>query len=874
MRNVSNLLFSFLNIIVFKKICAHNNEISKIDSLVESCIDVKFSSGECENKSLMEKFDKQTFDFGTANGVKHYTSWLCLMNNMEYFSPYDKPRLFKIMARHNNAIAKIDGKNITNEMRRVSSEMFRWTSDTLTRYHDLQIIYDTFDSFYNMFNTFVLWTGPGSLYHFNTILYAYKNVRHAKCARKIDEAAKAAAKIALYYPLSTMNKTEVLQQFFINYVSKLKMSDRKMFGGLYSYVSQTNVLPFLLTIQVGSYTFNLHHYETDKSRIDAIKNETRFVHENFKRFYKNLNVNYVYYQIVINGFIHPTKRAYTHFGSMWDISTDNGGYTHMTQKLQIEFHVYYKNKDDSLPWNYGHEMHHSMLYAVDAVNIMPAWYVEGSANRIGNRPCYEYDHELLKIYTNKTIKEIIDATYSSPFLYGMGSVLVQYLYENRPADFRHMIESKNYSVSETYETDFDVFKLNLIGRCEAVKRNQTEHKFDSQLAYKNLIDSSTFASCKNYIRFDFDDIIFVLTPDRLIKRNKNGQPMLEYTQYLIGQTHFDEINEYTFAWFMAGLVKKAVQYLSDNVNFYYKYQSSYTYDSTVKCQYIDESAKDAIINMAFKYKNIADMVTFPVDQAKEYIRQKDKAIEMCEMYMPPVLLNTAGPAKVFIDSLASPNLVIPRKETYYMRIDLKGNTVIHYAAMYKINAYEKIKLANRTAVDMAPLNADGKSAEQLYEYSLKFYKKYNQSNPLYCFKYMEDTESITEIIEEEVVEKEYEGNNTVLSNNPLLSKSTSVITEKSIIITEITTTEKSLIITEKNIISTDNNFSITFSFKNCIIFILVLLISFIVIILLNALVTLIITKKITKQKQKVQQKVEYNKDKFYTNDECTINLFD
>ncbi|ACF05407.1 hypothetical protein [Adoxophyes orana nucleopolyhedrovirus] len=846
--------------------------------LLNKCIKTKFQNDtQCEGKLLLDAFDCKTFDFNTNAALQSYATWLILMNNLQFYNPWNGTMLFESMARFSRQMTKVPQKNINRQMRQASFEIYRHTADMLMKFHTKEILDKTFDAFYTFFNMFPIWSMAGNEYHFNIILQTYNELRY-NFERKIDEAAMDLITIALNYPLLMLDEKALKTSMYIYYVGKIPKRNHYFFSNLYYKIEKNQILPKVYKYRVENFTFEIRHNDIDRARLTALKTETDYVLANVNKFYKKLKIQPQFHQNFIRGFVYDNKKIYSQFGTLWDISTNNGGYTHMLPNKRIEFHVYFKNAHDTLPWNYGHEVHHSLLYAANIISDMPSWYVEGSANRFGNRPCFAYDHETLQFFRNKTIEDITKADYSSMFLYGMGSVLVEFLYENYAELLRNMITFNNYTLpyaNETLNADFDTFKFNLLGRCLNRNKNDDE-KFDTKLAYKSLISDITFASCKNFIRFDFDDVIFIMTRDRLIKENIN--PYVNKTSHEIIATNQSELDEYSFDWFMAAVIKLALQFFTKNVDFYFINWSSYTYNVNVSCQHQNENFTTAIIQMAFNYDKLYTLTTFKSNKYEDVvylIKNTDMLAATCQLYKPPINFNAPLDVKDFTRKLDTSASFALNETMYDLVVDIYDNTPLHLAAMSDLNLYVFMKsLQNKKSYEKR--NLFNKTSLELYESTLRFNTLFKQKNiNKFCYTFIPPFKQDHTVL---LVKPAVLKNQTVLTNNSKVENTTqdiifntfiNITTEPSIMDVTYFTHNFTTIITNSSITDKHTTLFIKEYFEAFILGLILLVFLIIIIILLYILKYL----KQTKKRYNSNAKAIYNKQKFYDNDETTIKLF-
>lgn len=753
--------------------------VSSINDLIDSvCVPVKFADARCDGNKLMKQINQQVFDFRSTEDLALYASWLRLMNNLEYYKSHDPEQVIDIIAYNNNRFALIN-YNITKLMKKEASEVFRWVSDTWARFHTTHNYYafkQTLPSFRNFFNTFVLWCDEDPAYFLTTALYAFRRTRHSyqftTHFKSIDDAAVELVVLANEYPLLGLEKDYIQRLFYINYVMHIKdVVQRQRFKPLYIAMSPDNILRKTVTFQEQMLSFHVHHNVENDTVVDAMQKETRYVFKTFVESFERVSVHYNFTPTDINVYVHDSKKLYTVYGPLWNIATDNGGYTHISPRTRnIESHVYFEN--DILPRNYGHELHHAILYSVTSVHSMPVWYVEGAANRYGNRDCYEFDHETLKMHQHTRIKEIVEASYtSSALVYGMGSALVAFLNEQQPTIFQTMANTNNYTLTITpmLEKEFDIYKQNKILECEMYLRNRTASMSSQlqstsrinaylqvQLDYKTAINNTNvFAECTNYIQINFEDVTFIMTPHKIIMANvyTNDSRSVSFAQHEI-RFNRHKLSRFDYDWFLNGLIKQTLIYLGDVYNYIGIDNTAYNYrPETIFCQKQTQNPELGIIEFVSKtnvWSNFFNNMT--VAEARQHIRNFVKSKEDCATFLNPVVVNDDIVANVpqylknyayRINNVVTINIL--NKRDVYIKLDFRNNTILHLAALHNPNTY--VQLSNQFPEECnSLLNYDNYTSNQLYQ----FYKNYKLSTGVvkvkYCFKYIKTQPSQNSLV--------------------------------------------------------------------------------------------------------------------------------
>ncbi|ADD73836.1 ORF127 [Lymantria xylina nucleopolyhedrovirus] len=749
-----NLIESVVIAIVIASVAASSlatYSTAELNALTdEVCVPARFLDAACHNATLLAAFEAAQFDFRRGADVKRYAAWLRLVNNMEYHaSAGDRPRLMKTLARRSEFVALIN-TGVTAEMQADADEMFRWTIDTWSRYHDRRFdaFVATFAAFRNFMNAFVLWCDSDAAYFLRAALHGYRAVRKsfALDAQRalVDEAAAQTVALAFRYPLLRLDPELARRLVYIYYVIELKPLQRAAFGGLYRAVDKNSTMTRTDRFRAGRFTIALHHGTTNDSLVEAMRDETQFVYENFMRYFSSLRVNVTDYPATIDVFVHADKPTYTLTGPLWAIRTDNGGFTHISsQTNRITSHVYFE-RDAELPRNFGHELHHAFLFAVADVSGMPAWYVEGAANRYGNRPCYRFDHDSLESYAYVTARQIIAADYADEYLYGMGSALVAFLHEQRPQSLRRMIETNNYTISPDarFEADFELFRINKIYECRrayGANGARADDNRNVQEEYLQYADSQTFAECRNYIEFDFRDVVFLMTPTALIKVNKRHALERVNAQREIAKYHLApaSLSRQDFEWFLEGALTRALEYMGDTHHHLKVDRSSYDYESKASCLHGDEDKpRAAVVRFASKTPQWQNFYLFTDKTEREardalanYLTLKAK----CSVYLnPPTGLRPEFARVLFDDGRAEFT-----DAQIVEAVDLRRNSILHLAALHNARLFETLASRSRSAARSLK-NLDNMTPRELRAYADNYRARFRAAPPSqFCFAYIE-----------------------------------------------------------------------------------------------------------------------------------------
>nr|ANS71012.1 hypothetical protein [Lymantria dispar multiple nucleopolyhedrovirus] len=735
--------------------------------LDDVCVPTRFGDAACSNRTLLESFDRARFDFRRGPDVKRYAVWLRFVNNMEFYAPLDAPRLMTILARRSDDLASINA-GLTADMRDRADEMFRWTVDTWSRFHDRRFdrFLTTFASFRNLLNAFVLWCDDDdetdAEYFVRALLHGYRSVRKSfrgepAQRRLIDEAALQTISLAFEYPLLRFDAETIRRLVYIHYVIDVKeVAERAPFAPYLTVVDKNTTMPHVDRFRIDSFTtFVVHHGVSNRTQVDLMRAEARFVHANFVRFFDTLNITLKFYPATaIDVFVHADKNAYRTTGPLWAIRTDNGGFTHISsQTNRITAHVYFE-AFSALPRNFGHELHHTLLYAVDEVDNMPAWYVEGSANRYGNRACYAFDHDSLVFYANLSVARTSAAGYEDDYLYGMGSALVAFLHDWRPQQLRRMIRARNYTIvaDATIEADFALYKQNKIHECERVKVQTAgdggrHTALDVQNEYLQYIDGETFATCPNYIQFDFDDVAFLMTPLRLIKINKRRVDDRINAQREIAKAARapPPLSRQDFEWFVAGAFKRALFYLGDERHHFRPDRSNYKYDSNVTCQRgaTKQQLQKAILRFASKTAVWRNFHLFAnkssIGEARQALADYFSLRSKCTVFLNPPTNITTVSARLLAAGATDAIGAVRKLDALdvVQRVDLRRNSLLHLAALNNFEVYRLLE-SKFGQLTRTLTNLDNMTPQELSVYARNYRLQFNTKPPSsLCFTFVD-----------------------------------------------------------------------------------------------------------------------------------------
>ncbi|ABY65854.1 hypothetical protein [Orgyia leucostigma nucleopolyhedrovirus] len=909
-----------------------------VAKLIDSvCVPKRFevTTKECDGQLLLDRFERQTFNYYQKEEVRRYGQWLRLLNNLQYYKPHDRSRTMNLIAAHNQNWVKINA-NIDDKMRSGAAEVFRWTSDTWSRFHETKNFSrfdDTLPDFVDFFNTFVLWCSADTYYFFKVIMHAYNYVRHMNPSQ-VDYAAKNTVKLLLTYPLTLMSPSAVKRAFFVLYVQHVPSNQRDWFKHYFIKINKSAVMPHEFNFGVGPFNFTIHHNLVDTYKAALMRREVYFVYDNTIKFLSATHLSLKYNITDVEIFVYENKKSYEFYGPLWLIKTDNGGYTQANKNLKkIESHVYYES--DKLPRNYGHEVQHALMYAYDIIDNAPLWFVEGIANRLGNRRCYAYDHDTMKTHVNLTAAEIVTTAISygghaNDLVYGMGSALADFFYKIRPNQLGEMIKRDNYTfiADDALEHDFDLYKKNKISECNlyvARKRINATGKgnvgdndeYDTKTTYIKTINSIKFV-CKNYVQMEFNDVIFVMTRAKLIKMNTDrGDTNLNIQRAI--RFNDDAISLFDYEWFLKGTLKSALEYFGD-ITDALRIDSNYSYKSRVSCDSKNiTNPRDMIARFSHQsgvWNKINFLENMNYAEGRSFVQHYISNRMACCEFINPVVMSARTPPALTANAasvqyLKSIQLLDAEKK---VRLDARGNTILHLLALFNHKLYSSI-IASDNGASAFIRNNDNKTPDDLYSISMQYKQHFGKQPNRYCFTSTFDVYNTTPAVVVVAATNTFEISTT--QTPVILIAATTSTLSTTITDTTTTTTTVSTIVSHKNsnadakmanstimpnVLNGDNNDSIelasttaaptqtltTFvehisdilvdwiirvfnneSFKYWCIILLITS----VVILINIKMTILIVKCTRKRKHKLKSPVVlYKINDIDKNDECTIDL--
>ncbi|AIU41355.1 orf116 [Sucra jujuba nucleopolyhedrovirus] len=918
----------------------------KLNDLIDNiCVPKKFQDPLlCDGPTIVETFRNVSFNFKSNEDVRTYGAWLRLLNNLEFFKRDRGDEIIESIADKNLEWIVVN-TNINSKMRSSAAEVFRWTSDTWVKFHvknDYARFEDTLPSFVNFFNTIPLWSSQDFAYFFKVTMYAYLHVRQTYSLHtfRIDRVVRETVQMILEYPLTIASVSEIKKLFYIYYVCDLDANEQLYFKEYYTIIAKNNIMPYTNSFLVDNkFNFTIHHNvgggkNNDTAKIEAMREETDYVYNTVSNFFQKTNISIQKpSSSVVNVavYVHDNKQLYEMMGPMWSISTDNGGYTHV-YRGKIESHVYYEKK--LLPRNYGHELVHAIMFAEKVIRQSPLWFAEGVANRLGNRLCYSDDHDNMKRFLATSAAEIVDAKYGNPILYGMGSALTAFFIETRPLELGRMIMNHNFTFDvkdKVLEQEFSEFKTNKIIECDlTVQQEQIKNKKKFgpgvQELYKQSISSIDFGLCKNFVKFTFNDVIFYMTPDRLIKTTNDNPSIPINDQREIKHNTNNAISLFDYNWFLKGALRQTLYSFGDTRHIL-KIDDTYSYASTATCQHPDADPYIVINNFTYAsgvWDSVSYMAHKSYSEGEEFVRNYARNAKLCDIFINPPVADKSIPRRLTnlasrMDKLKHIQLSVTDER---VRVDVRGNTLLHLMALQNPRLFASYT-AGRNFTDSINLlnfvNYDGMSAINLYEYSRAYMQTLKKPHNKYCWSALPGSLSNVYRPSKNVYSSTMKSN--ILPSSTIISTSTTTspeilqttlptinvenVTKKpSVMVTNRASTQFIYAHIKKNpsthapvsyssggginqesttvlppinkvFYNTSRNEGIV-NQRHIVVFIILLIAIVLVVILVNVLITCIIIKlKLIKheKKQKDNKYVSFNKTKFYDQDE-SVNLFD
>ncbi|CDG72782.1 Unknown (Ld129) [Spodoptera exigua multiple nucleopolyhedrovirus] len=857
---------------------------NNVNGYREKCVPIKFKKdSSCDAKSIVSEFEVERFNFTKIAELRRFTQWIELMSEIQRYAP--QPRTIGSVAHHLEKFVRING-GITRDMQLAGDAVYRAVAELYANYHKVLRFKDDWVQYQNFFNNYIIWTQPSS--RFKTLLAMYAHLRSSlRYSRhfiaEIDEAVVRLISITLDYPLTAMKREHVKQEAYIYYVSKLKNVDRKRFDNLYESIEMEQ-FPHTTILRSGPVNVTVHHNIRDLNVLNKMQEECDFVYDNFRGLWSRLNISFTHTIFKMDMYVYENRSEYVRTGLLKTISVDNGGislYQYKPQKIQAS--VFFDN--DVIPNAFGHELFHCLLYSTNhRVLHQPNshWYLEGAANRFGFRKCFWRDYFNLRNYRDKTIDEIVHADYDDKILYPMGSALVSFLYEKRPEILKAAVLNYNYTIvsNAQLESEFTTFKLNKLAECNYIK-NHGRHivggeKEEVQKIYTGqIVSNDTFMRCRNYIAVRFSDCVFIMTPSKLYLENNVFAKSIVNPQKII-RFNRNEVTRFDLDFLQKGLIKLSARMMLDDpldptdvVNKFFSVDDKYSYAANVSCR-----DRETMIDIVLRLPLLRIAKNNPLsacktrEEAVTTVKKYERLSSECQLYVSPPV-NVTGRLRFYVDRLTSLRDEHIAEINLKKPIDVRGNTIVHLAALY--NKYLFLRFYQRNNNLTRYLTNDFNETPICLFENTQRYRKYFKHEPnRYCTSFVpndnDDTVKIPNTIgggnvsvvdnttstdhqhrrhhhHQNRVNVVARGNQTKIEQEEKDDKNKTNIDVRSVKVALLTTTVTVVVLTIVGI--------------SC-----------------NTIITITIVKHYNnKTNNLISSTLQYNKQKFYTNDESTLPLF-
>ncbi|AYN44981.1 se21 [Alphabaculovirus alterspexiguae] len=790
--------------------------------VIDICVENK-----CNGERIIDKFARQQFDFENVTHLQDFAKWVELSSNVQRYNPQN--RTIGVVGKFLNNFVLLAGKqaHLSVNLQTAGDVVFKVVTELYVNYHDMQKHWNLYQNF---FNTFIIWAPL----KFKTLLAMYAEIRSSMVSSRYrvsqtDDACINLISLALGYPMSVMSMRDVRQEVYIYYVSKIKNRlDWDRFKGMYEAIEPLQ-FPHTTLMRSGPLNISVHHNVHDLRVLVKMQQECEYVYENFKKLWQRLNVTFTHTIFNVDVYVYKNRHEYTRTGLLFATSVNNGGvsiYNYNEKKIHAS--VYFEDEND-IPSAFGHELFHCLLYSSNrrVVHLPNSnWYLEGAANRFGYRKCYWFDYFNLRNYEHKTVAEIVGSTYGDKILYPMGSALVSFLYEKRPDILRRAVLTHNYTIvsDDVIENDFTNFKRNKLIECKYYNNNnnnrRNEKMFNIQKQYFQMLPKDIFKDCRNYITLQFEDCVFVLTPSNLYMKNKvrNVNP-----QKIIRSNRNEVTTQFDFDFMQKGIIKLGAKLMLKNIkdpfnviDKFFSIDDNYSYACNVSC------AGETIIRLMLSVPLLTSTLfvnTTSVEAAKNIVRRYEEIANGCQLYIPPPV-GVEGRLRMYVNNLFNLRNEHVAESNLRKPVDAHRNTIIHLAAMFNRPLFLRFYRQNNRLTKTL-LNYYNATPTWLFENTQKYVHFFGHEPSRYCI--------------------------TIVSGNysyvypPLLKHSNDVII---------------------------NN---TLNFTTAI-FIIIIITILVVGICLSTLITYFIVKHYYNKLKNINY--TFNKQKFYTNNECTTFLFE
>ncbi|AXU41628.1 ORF30 [Spodoptera eridania nucleopolyhedrovirus] len=844
----------------------------------ENCVAMRFKRGSsCDGKIVVSNFTTQRFNFTQIADLHRFVQWIQVLSDVQRYAP--QPQTIGAVAHHLEEFVRVDS-GITRGLQLAGDAVYQAVAELYANYHGVLHFKDDWVRYRIFFNNYIIWA-PSS--RFKTLLATYAHLRRSlrysrHFVAEIDDAAVCLITMTLNYPLTTMRPEHVKQEAYIYYVSKLSKNDQKRFNGdLYQSIEMEQ-FPHTTILKSGPLNITVHHNIQDLNVLNKMQEESDFVYGNFRGLWSRLNMSYTHTVFNMDMYVYKNRSEYIRTGLLKTTSVDNGGialYLHRPQKIQAS--VFFDA--DAIPNAFGHELFHCLLFSTNhRVVHQPNshWYLEGAANRFGFRKCFWRDYFNLRNYQHKTIDEIVRADYEDKILYPMGSALVSFLYEKRPELLKEAVLKYNYTIQSNpqLENEFTLFKRNKLAECNYINNKHHHRREDVQKVYMEILSNDTFSNCRNYIAVRFSDCVFVLTPTKLYLENNVFPHSIVNPQKII-RFNRNEVTRFDLDFLQKGLIKSGVRLLLDDrrdpmnvVDKFFSVDDKYSYAANVSC-----NDREAIVNMMLKLPILRTENTLlstidassssSKNMAKMIVQKYEKLSLGCQIFISPPV-NVTGRLRFYVDRLMSLRDEHIAEINMKKPLDVRGNTIVHLAAIYNKRLFLRFYQRNNNLTRHLTNNLD-ETPIRLFENSQRYLRHFGHEPNRYCMTVV-PTETLNVSIAYPPIIINNNKNNITDNNNstknhqqPITAGSAAARGNQTKIIDE-----------EKNETKIDVK-----SVKVALISITVAVVVLTVVgISCNTIITITIVKHYNnKTNSLISSTIQYNKQKFYTNDESTLPLF-
>lgn len=856
----------------------------------ENCVAIRFKKGSsCDAKSIISKFEGERFNFTKIAELRRFTQWIELMSDIQRYAP--QPRTIGAVAHHLEEFVRVDG-GITRGMQLAGDAVYQAVAELYANYHGVLHFKDDWVGYQNFFNNYIIWTQPSS--RLKTLLATYAHLRRSlrysrRFVAEIDDAAVRLISLTLDYPLTTMRREHVKQEAYIYYVSKLKDLDRKRFDGLYESI-ETEQFPNTTILKSGPVNVTVHHNIRDLDVLNKMQEECDFVYGNFRGLWSRLNVSFTHTIFTMDMYVYKNRSEYVRTGLLKTIRVDNGGialYQHKPQRIQAS--VFFEN--DAIPSAFGHELFHCLLYSTNhRVLHQPNshWYLEGAANRFGFRKCFWRDYFNLRNYRDKTIDEIVHADYEDKILYPMGSALVSFLYEKRPEILKAAVLNYNYTIvsNAQLESEFTTFKLNKLAECNYIKNHghRVVGEEEVQKVYtRQIVSNDTFTRCRNYIAVRFSDCVFIMTPSKLYLENNVFADSIVNPQKII-RFNRNEVTRFDLDFLQKGLIKSSARMMLDDprdptdvVNKFFSVDDKYSYEANVSCHdretMIDLVLRLPLLRAAAKNNPLSASATR--DEAATTVKKYERLSSECLVYVSPPV-NVTGRLRFYVDRLTSLRDEHIAEINLKKPLDVRGNTIVHLAALYNKHLFLRFYQRNNNLTRYLTNNFD-ETPLWLFENTQRYIKRFKHEPNRYCMSFVpkNDNDTVLQIPTVVVVK---DNNATAVNNNITRNhqqhRQQHRQQQQQRHQNRVNVVARGNQTKEEKDDRNETNIDVK-SVKVALISITVSVVVLTVVgISCNTIITITIVKHYNnKTNNLISSTLQYNKQKFYTNDESTLPLF-